>query len=64
MMNDSLMSINERYNNVLDKMQYIRNNIHLVSGEELEEAIKEIDKCEELLKQLEDMYPMEISNNI
>jgi len=64
MMNDSLMSINERYNNVLDKMQSIRNNIHLVSGEELEEAIKEIDKCEELLKQLEDMYPMEISNNI
>ena len=64
MMNDSLMSINERYNNVLDKMQSIRNNIHLISGEELEEAIKEIDKCEELLKQLEDMYPMEISNNI
>jgi hypothetical protein len=36
----------------------------MVSGDELEHAIKEMDKCEVLLKQLEDMYPLEISNNI
>ena len=64
MMTESLMSINERYNVVLDKLQSIRDNIHMVSGDELEQAIKEMDKCEVLLKQLEDMYPLEISSNI
>ena len=64
MMTESLMSINERYNGVLDKLQSIRDNIHMISGDELEQAIKEMDKCEVLLKQLEDMYPLEISNNI
>ena len=64
MMTDTLMSINERYNGVLDKLQSIRDNIHMISGDELEQAIKEMDKCEVLLKQLEDMYPLEISNNI
>jgi sRNA-binding regulator protein Hfq len=63
-MNESLLSINERYNNVLDKLQSIRENIHLISGDELEQAIKEMDKFEVLLKQLEDMYPLEISSNI
>jgi len=64
MMTESLMSINERYNVVLDKLQSIRESIHMVSGDELEHAIKEMDKCEVLLKQLEDMYPLEISSNI
>lgn len=64
MMTESLMSINERYNSVLDKLQSIRDNIHMISGDELEKAIKEMEKCEVLLKQLEDMYPLEVSNNI
>jgi prefoldin subunit 5 len=63
-MTESLMSINERYNGVLDKLQSIRDNIHMISGDELEQAIKEMDKCEVLLKQLEDMYPFLSQNEL
>jgi sRNA-binding regulator protein Hfq len=61
MMNESLMSINERYNLILDKMDAIRANIHLISADELETAMKEMDKYEVILKQLEDLYPEEVS---
>jgi hypothetical protein len=61
MMNESLMSINERYNLILDKMDAIRANIHLISADELETAMKEMDKYENILKQLEDLYPEEVS---
>lgn len=61
MMNESLMSINERYNLILDKMDAIRANIHLISADELEIAMKEMDKYEVILKQLEDLYPEEVS---
>jgi hypothetical protein len=60
-MNESLMSINERYNLILDKMDAIRANIHLISADELEIAMKEMDKYEVILKQLEDLYPEEVS---
>jgi hypothetical protein len=63
-MNDSLMSINERYNSILDKIDAIRANIHLISADELEAAMKEMDKYEKILKQLEDLYPEEISRAI
>ena len=61
MMSDSLMSINERYNTMLDKIDAIRANIHLISAEELENVMKELDKLETILKQLEDLYPEEVS---
>lgn len=61
MMNESLMSINERYNIILDKIDAIRSNIHLISAEELEAAMMEMDKYEKILKQLEDLYPEEVS---
>jgi prefoldin subunit 5 len=60
-MNDSLTSINERYNLILDKIDAIRANIHLITAEELEFAMKEMEKYENILKQLEDLYPEEVS---
>jgi prefoldin subunit 5 len=61
MMNESLMSINERYNMILDKIDAIRANIQLIAADELEAAMIEIDKYETILKQLEDLYPEEVS---
>jgi len=63
-MNESLMSINERYSMLLDKFESIRANVHLVAGEELEFAMKEMDKIETILKQLEDLYPEDVSRHI
>jgi len=63
-MNESLMGINERYSALLDKFESIRTNLHLISGEELEHAMKEMDKIETILKQLEDLYPEEVSRHI
>jgi hypothetical protein len=63
-MNESLMGINERYSMLLDKFESIRANLHLIAGEELELAMKEMDKIELILKQLEDLYPEEVSRHI
>ena len=63
MMNESLMSINERYNDILDKIQAIRGSLHIIHGEELATAMTEIEKYENILKQLEDLYPEEVSNH-
>lgn len=63
MMNESLMSINERYNDILDKIQAIRGSLHVVHGEELAVAMAEIEKYENILKQLEDLYPEEVSGH-
>ncbi len=63
MMNESLMSINERYNNILDKIQAIRSSMHVIHGEELAVAIAEMEKYENILKQLEDLYPEEVSGH-
>jgi archaellum component FlaC len=60
-MNESLMSINERYNAILDKIDGIRANIHLIHAEELEHVMKELEKLDMILKQLEDLYPEEVS---
>ena len=61
MMNDALTSINERYNLILDKIDAIRANIHLITADELEAAMIEMEKYEAILKQLEDLYPEEVS---
>ena len=63
MMNESLMSINERYNDILDKIQSIRTNLHLIHGEELQAAVAEMERYENILKQLEDLYPEEVSGH-
>ena len=63
MMNESLMSINERYNDILDKIQAIRGSLHIIHGEELAIAMAEIEKYENILKQLEDLYPEEVSGH-
>lgn len=62
-MNESLMSINERYNTLIDKVDSIRANIHLLQTDELENAMKELDKLETMLKQIEDLYPEEVSGH-
>ena len=63
MMNESLMSLNERYNDILDKIQAIRGSLHIIHGEELAIAMAEIEKYENILKQLEDLYPEEVSGH-
>lgn len=63
-MNESLISINERYSMLLDKFESIRINLHLTAGEELEQAMKEMDKIEAILKQIEDLYPEDVSRHI
>ena len=63
MMNESLMSINERYNMILDKIDAIKANLHLIAAEELNAAVAEMEKYENILKQLEDLYPEEVSGH-
>ena len=63
MMNESLMSINERYNMILDKIDAIKANLHLIAAEELNAAVAEMEKYEHILKQLEDLYPEEVSGH-
>jgi hypothetical protein len=63
MMNDTLMSINERYNMLLDKIDAIKANLHLIAADELDAAVQEMEKYENILKQLEDLYPEEVSNH-
>jgi archaellum component FlaC len=49
---------------ILDKIERIRANLHTIHDENLDEAMKEIDKLEETLKQIEDLYPEEVSRHI
>ena len=63
MMNESLMSINERYNMLLDKVHNIKANLHLIAADELNAAVAEMEKYEAILKQLEDLYPEEVSGH-
>lgn len=63
MMNESLMSINERYNMILDKIDAIKANLHLIAAEELNAAVAEMERYENILKQLEDLYPEEVSGH-
>ena len=59
-MNESFMSANERYTSILDKLDSIRGNIHLIHADELDVVMKEVEKLEAILKQLEDLYSQEI----
>ena len=55
-----LISINQRYNDLLDKMEAIRVNLRVLEADKLDEAVKELDKIELVLKQLEDLYDDQI----
>jgi transcriptional regulator of NAD metabolism len=46
---------------ILDKIENIKANLHVIHDEQLELTIKELEKLEESLKQLEDLYPEEVS---
>lgn len=61
MVTDSLYSINERYNMILDKIENIKSNLQTIHEDDLDLAMKELDKLEETLKQIEDRYPEEVS---
>jgi sRNA-binding regulator protein Hfq len=50
-------------NDILDKIQSIRTNLHLIHGEELQAAVAEMERYENILKQLEDLYPEEVSGH-
>lgn len=64
MMSESLHSVNERYGMILDRIESIRANLHTIHDENLELAMKELNKLEETLRQIEDLYPEEISRPI
>jgi len=61
-MNDSLITVNEKYNYIIDKIDSIRANFHLIAAEELEAAMTELEKLEANLKRLEEQYPEELSS--
>jgi uncharacterized protein (UPF0335 family) len=46
---------------ILDRIESIKSNLHVIHDEQLELTIKELEKLEESLKQLEDLYPEEVS---
>ena len=50
----------ERYEFMLQKLDTIQANIHLVEDDKLDEMSAEIDKLELIIKQLEDLYSDEL----
>jgi hypothetical protein len=55
-----MQSPRERYNEILEKYEAIRANIHLISNEELDAAVAQIERYELIMKQLEDLYGEEL----
>jgi hypothetical protein len=55
-----MQSPRERYNEILDKYEAIRESLHLVANEELDAAITLIERYEMIMKQLEDLYGEEL----
>ena len=48
---------------ILDKIDAIKANLHLIAAEELNAAVAEMERYENILKQLEDLYPEEVSGH-
>lgn len=61
-MNENLVTVNERYNSIIDRIDAIHASYHLLAAEELEAAMREVEKLEANLKRLEEHYPEELSN--
>ena len=55
-----MQTAKERYESMLQKLDTIQANIHLVESDKLDEITAEIDKLELILKQLEDLYGEEL----
>jgi len=55
-----MQSPRERYNEILEKYESIRANLHIIENDKLDEAVAEIEKYELIMKQLEDLYGEEL----
>jgi len=55
-----MQTAKERYESMLQKLDTIQANIHLVEAEKLDEVVAEIEKLELILKQIEDLYGHEL----
>ena len=55
-----LLTANQRYNMLLERMETLRADIRIMEADKLDEAIKEIEKIELVLKQIEDLYGEEL----
>ena len=55
-----MQSARDRYNEILEKYESIRANLHIIESDKLDEAVAEIEKYELIMKQLEDLYGEEL----
>ena len=55
-----MQSPRERYNEILEKYEAIRANLHIIENDKLDQAVAEIEKYELIMKQLEDVYGEEL----
>ena len=55
-----LLTANQRYNMLLERMEALRADIRIMEADKLDEAVKEIEKIELVLKQIEDLYGEEL----
>jgi hypothetical protein len=55
-----MQSPRERYNEILEKYESIRANLHIIEADKLDEAVAQIEKYELIMKQIEDVYGEEL----
>jgi bifunctional DNA-binding transcriptional regulator/antitoxin component of YhaV-PrlF toxin-antitoxin module len=55
-----MQSPRDRYNEILEKYESIRANLHIIEADKLDESVAEIEKYELIMKQLEDLYGEEL----
>ena len=55
-----MQSPRDRYNEILEKYESIRANLHIIEADKLDEAVSQIEKYELIMKQLEDLYGEEL----
>ena len=55
-----MQSPRDRYNEILEKYESIRANLHIIEADKLDEAVAQIEKYELIMKQLEDLYGEEL----
>ena len=55
-----MQSPRERYNEILEKYEAIRDSLHIIANEELDAAMAMIERYELIMKQLEDLYGEEL----
>ena len=60
-MSENFVTINEKYNSIIDRIDAIRASYHLIAAEELEAAMQELEKLEAVLRTLEERYTEDLS---